>query len=88
MNGNRSKLGFVQLGGEAKGFDHGYDAGRWNILRFAVWRGVLINVPVPELEADGSDRVTECEAGFSIPGGGVRDGVLASRSPAQSETRL
>ena len=32
----------------------------------------MINVADPELEADGSDSVTECQAGFSIPGGGIR----------------
>ena len=35
-------------------------------------RGVLINVSDPELEADGADSVTECQACLSIPGDGVR----------------
>ncbi len=34
--GDRSQLDFVRLGGEAEGLDHAYDAGRWNILGFAV----------------------------------------------------
>jgi hypothetical protein len=41
-------------------------------VRFSVRRGVLINVADPELQADGPDGVTECQAGFSIPGGGIR----------------
>ena len=34
--------------------------------------GIVINVADPELEADGADGVTEGQAGFSIPGGGIR----------------
>ena len=33
----------------------------------------MINVADPELEPDGPDGVTECQAGLSIPRGGVRD---------------
>jgi hypothetical protein len=40
-------------------------------VRFSVRRGVLINVADPELQVDGSNGVTECHAGFSIPGGGI-----------------
>ena len=32
----------------------------------------MINVADPELEADGTDGVTECQAAFSIPGGAIR----------------
>ena len=42
-------------------------------MRFAVRRRVLINVAEPDFEADGTDCVTERQAGFSIPRGGVRD---------------
>ena len=34
-------------------------------MRFAVRRGVLINVAEPDFEADGTDCVTERQAGFS-----------------------
>lgn len=33
----------------------------------------MINVADPELEPDGPDGVTERQAGFSIPRGGIRD---------------
>jgi hypothetical protein len=33
---------------------------------------VRINFADPELKPDGADSVTECQAGFSIPRGGVR----------------
>jgi hypothetical protein len=42
-------------------------------VRFSVRRGALINVADPELKPDGSDSVTERQAGFSIPGGGIGD---------------
>ena len=35
----------------------------------------MINVADPELEPDGTDSVTERQAGFSIPSGGIRDAV-------------
>ncbi len=69
----RAKLDFVRLGREAQCLRHTYDAVFRNILRFAVRRGALINVSNPKLEPDGSDGVTECQTGFSIPRGGVRD---------------
>jgi hypothetical protein len=31
--------------------------------------------PDPDLETDGRDGFTEGHAGFSIPGGGIRDAV-------------
>ena len=42
-------------------------------MRFAVGRGTLVNVAEPDFEADGTDGVSERQAGFSVPGGGVRD---------------
>jgi hypothetical protein len=32
----------------------------------------LINVADPDFEADGTDGVSECHAGLSVPRGGVR----------------
>lgn len=46
---------------------------------FPVRRGVLINVADPELEPDGTDGVTECQTGFSIPRGGVRDAAAGEQ---------
>ena len=66
------ELDFVRLGSEAEGLHHTHHAWFWNILRFPVWRGVLINVADPDLESDGSDGVTERQTGLSVPGGGVR----------------
>ena len=67
-----SELGFVRLRGEAQRVRHTDEAGRRNYLRFPVRRGVRINVADLELKPDGADSVTECQAGFSIPGSGIR----------------
>jgi hypothetical protein len=69
----RSKLDFVRLCREAERLCHTYDAVCWNIMRFAAQRGTLVNIAEPDFEADGTDGVSERQAGFSIPGGGVRD---------------
>jgi hypothetical protein len=50
-----SQLDFVRLGGEAQSQGHTYEAMGWNILRFAVWRGTLINAPRSR-SGDGRQR--------------------------------
>jgi hypothetical protein len=67
-----TKLDYVRLSREAQCLYQTYDSRCWNIVVFPVWRGVLINVADPDFEADGTDGVTECHAGLSVPRGGVR----------------
>ena len=74
-----SELDFVHLCREAERLRHTYDARCWNIMQVAARRGMLVNVAEPDFETDGTDGVSERQAGFSVPSGGVRDAAAGEQ---------
>lgn len=42
-------------------------------MQFPFWRGTLVDVAKPDFKPDGTKDGSEREAGFAVPGGGLRD---------------